>query len=224
MKKVKEKPRRPKIASPLPPEARVNISLKADMPKDAPDEDKATLSTISFLPEMRSIFIYGTIDQRMATYFHQYIMQLERIDVGNPIRLFINSTGGYVNDCFYMLDVMRACECPIMTIVCGYAMSCACMLAAAGDKGMRYAMPHAVLMIHEIATTIVGKTTDIKVLSKDLERAEETWVELISEFTGKNKGSIRKVLNPDLYFSPIEAMKWGPKGLIDGIWAPEEEA
>jgi ATP-dependent Clp protease, protease subunit len=191
--------------------------------KDPEDENPLGSSYVGFQPDLRSIYICGMIDDKMAMKFHQYIQQLERIDAGKNIKLFINSSGGFVNDAMYMIDVMQASPCPIATIACGVAMSAACMILAAGDEGKRYAFPHCTLMLHEISTSMDGKFADLRVLQRDVERSMETWINMLNEFTGKSKPSLKKLLNPDLYLTPAEAIRFGSRGLIDGIWPPEEE-
>jgi ATP-dependent Clp protease protease subunit len=171
---------------------------------------------------LRRIWIFGTIDESVAVHFHIALSELEAISK-DDITIFVNSAGGYLNSCHYIIDVMRASTCVLKTVACGYALSSACMIVANGDHGKRYAMPNAVLLLHEVSANFVGAYSEFKDMYTDIEETMDDWVSMLSEVTGKRKDAIRGAIKTDLYLKPEQAMKFGPKGIIDGIWPPTEE-
>lgn len=77
------------------------------------------------------------------------LLYLESTDSGKDIHISINSPGGSVTAGMAILDTMRFIKPAIRTICVGEAASMGAMLLAAGEKGKRYALPNARIMIHQ---------------------------------------------------------------------------
>ena len=91
----------------------------------------------------RIIFLGTPIDAQVANVV---VAQLLFLDAQNPnqeIKLYINSPGGEVDAGLAIYDTMQFVRAPVSTIVIGMAASMAAVILAAGEKGRRYALPHA---------------------------------------------------------------------------------
>lgn len=91
------------------------------------------------------------------------------------IKIYIDSYGGAVYQCFGLLSVMNASKTPIHTIVTGCAMSCGFMIAIHGHK--RFCYEKSRLMYHQVSSMAAGKVAEIeerleqsKELQKDIEK------------------------------------------------------
>ena len=191
--------------------------------KKLKEEENEDPGFIDVNMEMSNIYIWGTIDHNMAMSF---LNILHRLDYGGPhdtpITIYIHSTGGFMISSLIMVHAMRTCRRPIRTIACGYAMSAACLISAAGDLGERYAFPDALYMLHEPSTTVEGTLAVIKEMQEDVKEHNNRLIDLLHEFTGKTKAGIKKDIAKDYYVSASKAIKYGKHGLVDGIWPKEE--
>lgn len=77
-----------------------------------------------------------------------------------PIKIFINSYGGHVYDCFGFIDIILHSKTPIYTFVTGKAMSAGFLIFLAGHK--RFATPCSTLMCHDVACGTWGKVESLK--------------------------------------------------------------
>ena len=113
-------------------------------------------------------------------------------------------------------DAMQAIKAPVSTIVCGLAASMGSFLAATGTKGMRYAWPHAKILIHQplISGEIYGQATDIKIHAEEMLKTRSMLNEIYSQVTGKPLAQIEKDTDRDHYLSATEAREYG---LLDEV-------
>lgn len=66
-----------------------------------------------------------------------------------PIKLYINSYGGFVDDMWGLIDIILNSKTPIYTYCTGYAMSAAFNIFLAGNK--RYCYKHSTFMYHQMS-------------------------------------------------------------------------
>jgi len=140
------------------------------------------------------------------------------------IPILVDSFGGDVLTLFSVLDMLEACGKPIVTTVTSKAMSCGAVLLSAGTKGFRYASPRSTILIHEAATQLEGKASDIISDAKSMEILNEKLMEILAKNSNKPKKFyqqlIKKANNADLYISAEQALEYG---LIDKISIPVVE-
>lgn len=144
--------------------------------------------------------------------------------VANPqqvIPVVIDSYGGYCYSLFQMIDTIRHCPKPVMTIVEGKAMSCGSVLASCGTKGMRYMAPTSTFMIHDVSSGAHGKIEEIKADAKEAERIQKLFLGILDANAGKPQGyfeaEILKRGRADWYLTPTETQA---VGLIDHVGLP----
>ena len=96
----------------------------------------------------RIIFISGEIEDNMANAICAQLLFLQSQDASKQINIYINSPGGVVTAGLAILDTMNYVTCPIATYCIGQAASMGAVLLSAGNKGLRYALPNARIMVH----------------------------------------------------------------------------
>lgn len=126
------------------------------------------------------------------------------------IPVVIQSGGGDMYDALKIVDLILTSPIEVITIVRGYAMSAAVMIFSCGSR--RIIGPHASLMIHPVSTTYFqGRCKDMKVETKEIERLQDLYCQIMSENTGKAIKFFKERLekNHDVYMSPDEAKECG---------------
>ncbi|MEO6306149.1 MAG: ATP-dependent Clp protease proteolytic subunit [Bacteroidia bacterium] len=131
-----------------------------------------------------------------------------------PIKIFIDSYGGSVYQCFGLLSVIASSKVPIHTIVTGCAMSCGFMIAITGHK--RFAYDKATLLYHQVSSFAAGKLKEMKedlIESKRLQKMIESHV---LSTTKISKSRLKESFNKkeDWFIPTKEALSLG---IIDKI-------
>ncbi len=71
------------------------------------------------------------------------------------------------------------------------------LLLAAGEKGMRGALPNASIMVHQPSGGYQGQATDILIHAKDIERLKRRLNEIYVKHTGQDYEAIENALERD---------------------------
>ncbi|MFZ8812295.1 MAG: ATP-dependent Clp endopeptidase proteolytic subunit ClpP [Thermus aquaticus] len=167
----------------------------------------------------RIIFLGTPIDAQVA---NAIVAQLLFLDAQNPnqeIRLYINSPGGEVDAGLAIYDTMQFVRAPVSTIVIGMAASMAAVILAAGEKGRRYALPHAKVMIHQPWGGVRGTASDIAIQAQEILKAKKLLNEILAQHTGQPLEKVERDTDRDYYLSAQEALEYG---LIDQVVTREE--
>jgi ATP-dependent Clp protease, protease subunit len=156
------------------------------------------------------IILLGTeIDEDVANIVIGQILLLDSENPEKDITLYINSPGGSVYDGLAIYDTMQFVRSPISTVCIGQAASMASFLLAAGEKGKRYVLPHARVMIHQSMGGTRGQAIDIEIYAKELKRMERMMNERFSEHTGQSIEKIEKDVDRDFYMGAEETVAYG---------------
>ena len=144
-------------------------------------------------------------DKRLVKMYGLYDMEY----TPKPIKLFIDSYGGYVYQCFGMLSVMDASKTPIHTILTGAAMSCGFMMLIHGHK--RFAFPLSTPLYHQVGGGVSGKAKDIEEEYMEVKRLQKTLEELTLEKTNISKKKLKEIYDgkKDWYMTAKEALELG---------------
>lgn len=89
-------------------------------------------------------------------------------------------------------DTMQYIKPPISTVCMGQAASMAAILLAAGEKGKRYALPHARILIHQPLGGFQGQATDIDIQAREILRLKDELNQILSDLTTQPLGKIKK--------------------------------
>jgi ATP-dependent Clp protease, protease subunit len=143
------------------------------------------------------------------------LLYLDSIDPGKEIQLYINSPGGLVTAGMAVYDTMQYIKSPITTICVGMAMSFGAVLLAAGEKGKRFALPHARIMMHQPLTSGVGgQASDIVLEAKEIIDNKKKLAAILAKHTGQTTAKIIQDGERNFYLSAEEAKAYG---FIDAV-------
>ena len=162
----------------------------------------------------RIIFIGEAIDEHVASLVVAQLLFLEAEDPDKDINIYINSPGGSVTAGMAIYDTMRYIKPQVSTICIGMAASMGAFLLSAGEKGKRYALPNAEIMIHQPLGGVSGQAEDIKIHAEWIMRTREKLNKILSENTGQPLDVIEKDTDRDNFMSAAEAVEYG---LIDKV-------
>ena len=159
----------------------------------------------------RKIFLEGEIADEMACDFVRNIIFLYRQNKDEPIDVLINSHGGSINAEMLIYDVMQSISDKIRTWCIGKAYSMGAVLFASANKGNRFILPNAEVMIHEplLGGKIGGNTSSIKAISESLLQIRTKMNQLLSRHTGRSVEEIEEATSYDHYFDSQEAIHFG---------------
>jgi ATP-dependent Clp protease protease subunit len=162
----------------------------------------------------RKIFLWGQVDDDSAKHVIERILYLEATDPGKEIQLIINSPGGYVTSGFAIYDTMKSVSSPISTICSGYAASMGSILLSAGEKGRRFILPNARVMIHQPSGGTRGTAADIEIQLDEILKSKQLGAEILAENCDKSTEQIMKDFDRDYWMSADESVQYG---IVDGI-------
>ena len=162
----------------------------------------------------RIIFLGETIDEHIASLVVAQLLFLEAEDPDKDINIYINSPGGSVTAGMAIYDTMQYIKPEVSTICVGMAASMGAFLLSAGQKGKRYALPNAEIMIHQPLGGVQGQAEDIKIHAEWILKTREKLNRILSDNTGQPMNIIARDTDRDNFMSADEAMKYG---LIDKV-------
>ena len=162
----------------------------------------------------RIILLSGEINDEVASAVVAQLLFLEAEDAEKDIYMYINSPGGVVTSGFSIFDTMNYIKPDVATICMGQAASMGAFLLSSGQKGKRYALPNARIMIHQPLGGAQGQATEIEIQTKEILRIKRNLNEILSVNTGQKLAKIEKDTDRDFFMSADEALKYG---LIDQI-------
>ena len=174
----------------------------------------------SRLLKERIIFVGTPIDDTVANLVMAQMLFLEADDSARDINLYINSPGGVVSSGLAIYDTMQFIKPAVSTICIGMAASMAALLLAAGEKGKRFALPHARVMIHQPEGSFSGQASDIAIHAKEVLTIREILNKLFSKHTGQTKEKIAKDTDRNYFMSSQEAKVYN---IIDDIMEKRKE-
>lgn len=162
----------------------------------------------------RIIMLSGEINDAVANTIVAQLLFLDAQDPDKDIFLYINSPGGSVTAGMAIYDTMNFVNADVQTIVIGLAASMGSLLATAGTKGKRYALPNAEIMIHQPLGGVQGQATEIEIVARHILKTKEKLNQILAERTGQSIEVIERDTDRDNYLSAQEAKEYG---LIDDI-------
>ncbi len=167
------------------------------------------------------IILLGTaIDSHISNLICAQLLFLESENPEKEINFYINSPGGSVTAGMAIYDTMQYISSPVATLCLGQAASMGALLLAAGQKGMRYSLPHSRILIHQPMGGFQGQATDIDIQAKEIIRLKATLNEILSRHTGTKLSKVEHDTDRDYYMSAKEAVKYG---IIDNVLTSRSE-
>lgn len=168
----------------------------------------------SRLLKERIIFLGGPIDGDVANLIVAQFLFLASEDPKKDISFYINSPGGQVSAGFAILDTMNHIEPNVSTVCVGMAASMAAVLLSAGEKGKRYALPNAEIMIHQPHGGAEGQASDIEITAKQILKMREQLNKILAKNTGQKLDKIERDVDRDFFMGAAEGVEYG---IIDKV-------
>lgn len=168
----------------------------------------------SRLLKERIVFLGEEVNPTTSSLIVAQMMFLEAEDPDKDIHFYINSPGGSVSDGYAIYDTMHYVKCDVATYCMGMAASMGAFLLAGGEKGKRFALPNAEVMIHQPLGGTKGQATEIEIAAKQILRTRENLNRILSENTGRPIEEIARDTERDNWMTAQEALDYG---LIDKI-------
>ena len=167
----------------------------------------------------RIIFLGTEVDDDVANIIIAQMLFLESEDPDKEITLYINSPGGVITAGLAIYDTMQYVRCPLATVCLGQAASMGAWLLAAGNPGMRRALPNSRIMIHQPLAGFSGQASDIEIHAKEILKVRERMNEIMAKHTGQSAEKVREDTERDRFLSANDAKEYG---IIDEVIVPKK--
>ncbi len=162
----------------------------------------------------RIVFLGTGISDDIANVIIAQMLFLESEDPDKDIHFYINSPGGLVTAGLAIYDTMQYIKPKVETLCMGQAASMAAILLAAGQKGKRFALPHARIMLHQPLGGFQGQASDIDIQAKEILRLRDELNHILVTHTGRPIEQLQKDTDRDFFMSGAEAKDYG---LVDEV-------
>ncbi len=171
------------------------------------------------------IIILGTpIFDEIANVVVAQLLFLESEDPDKDIHFYINCPGGSVTAGLAIYDTMQVIRPHVRTYCLGQCASMGAWLLAAGEKGKRYSLPNARIMIHQPLGGATGQATDINIQANEIISLKKRMCNILSHHSGKTSDQIYKDIDRDYFMSATDAKEYGlVDEVVNSVKEPKEK-
>ncbi|QDM41540.1 MULTISPECIES: ATP-dependent Clp protease proteolytic subunit [Bacteria] len=169
----------------------------------------------------RIVFVTDQVEDNMASLIVAQLLFLESENPSKPISMYINSPGGVVTAGMAIHDTMQYIKPRVSTVCVGQAASMGSFLLAAGEPGMRIALPNARIMVHQPSGGARGMASDIEIQAREILRMRTRLNDLYAKYTGKSLEEIEKAMDRDTFLEAEEARAFG---IVDKVFETRPES
>ena len=163
----------------------------------------------------RIIFMGTAVNDYTANVIQAQLLYLDSVDSERDISLYLNTPGGSVYAGLGIYDTIQFIGSKVATICTGMAASMGAVLLVAGEKGMRAALPHSRVMIHQPLGGIQGQASDIEITAREILKLKDELYQIISDHSGQGMDKIRQDADRDYWMTSKEALEYG---MIDKVF------
>jgi ATP-dependent Clp protease protease subunit len=163
----------------------------------------------SRLLKERIIFLTGPVYDQVGSLIAAQLLFLESENPTKDIAFYINSPGGVVSAGLAIYDTMQYIRSPVSTVCIGQAASMGSLLLAAGEKGKRFALPNARIMVHQPSGGAQGQAADIEIQAREILTLRRRLNDIYVAHTGQTLETIETALERDRFMSAAEAQSFG---------------
>ncbi len=164
----------------------------------------------------RIIFLGTEVNDYTANVIQAQLLYLDSVDSERDINIYLNTPGGSVYAGLGIYDTMQFIGSRVATICTGMAASMGAVLLVAGEKGMRAALPHSRVMIHQPLGGIQGQASDIEITAREILKLKDELYQIISDHSGQTMDKIRQDADRDYWMTAKEALEYG---MIDKVYS-----
>lgn len=190
-----------------------NLNMVPMVVEQTPRGERA-YDIYSRLLKERVVFCVGQVEDYMANVIVAQLLFLESENPDQEISLYINSPGGSVTAGMAIYDTMQFMKAPVSTICIGQACSMGAFLLAAGEKGRRFCLPNARVMIHQPSGGFQGQAADMDIHVKEILQIRHRLNALLAKHTGQPIESVEKNTDRDNFMSAEDAKAYG---IVDSV-------
>ena len=163
----------------------------------------------------RIIFLGTDINDYTANVIQAQLLYLDSADSDRDISIYLNTPGGSVYAGLGIYDTMQFVNSRVATICTGLAASMGAVLLVAGEQGMRAALPHSRVMIHQPLGGIQGQASDIEITAREILKLKEELYQIIAQHSGQSIERIRQDADRDHWMTAQEALEYK---MIDKVY------
>jgi ATP-dependent Clp protease protease subunit len=189
-------------------------SLLVPMVVEQTNRGERAYDIYSRLLKERIIFVTGPIEDHMATLVVAQLLFLEAENPKKEIAMYINSPGGVVTSGMAIYDTMQFIRPAVSTTVIGQAASMGSLLLASGEKGLRFALTHARVMVHQPSGGFQGQASDIERHAREILDLRNRLNHVYVKHTGQPLKAIEDALERDTFLTAEGAKDFG---LVDQV-------
>jgi ATP-dependent Clp protease protease subunit len=168
----------------------------------------------SRLLKERVVFLVGEVNDHTANLIVAQMLFLESENPDKDIHLYINSPGGSVTAGMAIYDTMQFIKPDVSTLCIGQAASMGAFLLTAGQKGKRFCLPNARVMIHQPLGGFRGQASDIEIHAREILYLKQKLNQMLAQHTGQSVETIERDTDRDNFLSATDAVQYG---LVDQV-------
>lgn len=172
-----------------------------------------TSDIFSRILEDRTILLTGEVETNLSNVIIAQLLFLDSQN-HNPINIYINSPGGAVSDGLAIIDTMNIISSPVHTYCMGMCASMAAMILSQGEKGNRYCLPNATVMVHQPLGGAQGQATDIVISANRILKTKKRLINMLSDACNQPYEKVYNDCERDYYLDAEEALEYG---IVDKI-------
>ena len=175
------------------------------------------MDVYSHLLSERIVYLGTEVDAGVANTIIAQLLHLDADSPDSDVQLSINCGGGDPSAALAIYDTMQHIRPRVTTTCVGQAIGVGALLVAAGAPGMRSALPHSRIVLHQPAAQTRGAVPDLILAADEVVRVRAEMEQVLALHTGRTVEALRADTDRDRVFTAEAAREYG---LIDQVLAP----
>jgi len=193
--------------------------LTVPMVVEAGERVERAYDIYSLLLKNRIVMLGTQVNSQSANLIVAQLLFLDREDNERRIQMYVNSPGGEVYAGMAIYDAIQEVNAPVSTVAVGQTASFGTVVLASGEAGMRHALPHSTIHMHQPLGGTQGQVSDMKIVVDHYQYLKEELIDIFVKHTGQDRDRIEKDMDRDFFMNPKQALEYG---LIDEILTRKE--
>lgn len=161
----------------------------------------------SYLASKRVIYLYGEINNEMASEIEKKLLYLSLLGVNEPVKLFIDSPGGDVEAGLKICDIVSNYSQRIDAYCFSHAYSMAGIIFESVN-GSRIMVGRSKIMLHQPLIQGLGRSnaSDIDAVARKLMDVNSELLSIVSKRSGIPLNRLKKETRSDRYYEADECV------------------
>ncbi|OJU38998.1 MAG: ATP-dependent Clp protease proteolytic subunit [Microbacterium sp. 69-10] len=175
------------------------------------------MDVYSHLLAERIVYLGTEVDAGVANTIIAQLLHLDADSPDSDVQLSVNCAGGDPSAALAIYDTMQHIRPRVTTTCVGQAIGVGALLVASGASGMRSALPHSRIVLHQPAAQTRGAVPDLILAADEVVRVRSEMEQVLAHHTGRTVEALRADTDRDRVFTAQTALEYG---LIDQVLAP----